>query len=120
MIPQSVALRDAVKPDVNQADQTRAVFRQNIDRAEMAQKAKQREDKESPMSLEKAVEKSNDTARQMNSQIRFQVDDKTGQVIVKIINKDTKEVIRQIPSEEMVKLASRAEDLRGLIFNVDG
>lgn len=120
MIPQSVALRDAVQSDKNQVDQTRAVFRQNIDRVEIARKAKQSEDKKNPMSLEKAVSKSNDTARLMNSQIRFQVDDNTGQVIVKVINKDTKEVIRQIPSEEMVKLASRAEDLRGLIFNVAG
>lgn len=121
MIPQSVALRDAIKPELSQqAGQARAVLQQNADRVEVAKKASQGNRKESPMSLEKAVDKSNDMAKVMNSQLRFQVDDKSGQVIVQVINKETKEVIRQIPSEEMVKLASRAEDLRGLIFNENG
>jgi len=122
MIPQTVAVRDMVKPELSQeAAQLRKVLVKNrVDDVVEARKAKAGEEKKSAMSLEKAVEESNKMAQIMNSQIRFNIDHDTGQVIVKVINKETQEVIRQIPSEDMVKLASRADELRGLIFNEEG
>lgn len=40
----------------------------------------------------------------------FQVDDKTGRVVVKVIDAKDHSVIRQIPSEEMLELAHRIQD----------
>ena len=122
MIPQTVAIRDMVKPELSQeaAQLKKVLARDRVDEVVEARKAESGEEKKSAMSLEKAVEESNKMAQIMNSQIRFNIDHDTGQVIVKVINKETHEVIRQIPSEEMVKLASRAEELRGLIFNEEG
>ncbi|MFT4174444.1 MAG: flagellar protein FlaG [Rhodocyclaceae bacterium] len=37
--------------------------------------------------------------------LQFSIDDETGQTVVKVIDSDTREVIRQIPSEELLELA---------------
>lgn len=40
-----------------------------------------------------------------DSQLQFTVDEETGESIIKVTDKATKEVIRQIPSEEMLQIA---------------
>lgn len=52
----------------------------------------------------------------MNVSISFEVYDETGDVVVKVINRDTKEVIRQIPREELLELTEKLDELRGVIF----
>ncbi|OGR04342.1 MAG: flagellar biosynthesis protein FlaG [Deltaproteobacteria bacterium RIFOXYA12_FULL_61_11] len=47
----------------------------------------------------------------------FQVDDRSEKVVIKVIDKESNEVIRQIPSEEVVALRERVEHLRGMLFN---
>ena len=42
-----------------------------------------------------------------NRAINFDFDDNTGDVIVKIVDKNTQEVIRQIPPEEMLRIIAR-------------
>jgi len=45
--------------------------------------------------------------------VRFENDHETGEVIVKVVDRETDEVTRQIPSEELLELTKRLEDLRG-------
>lgn len=45
----------------------------------------------------------------VNAQIQFSVDEASGQNVVKMLDKDTKEVIRQIPTEEMLQIARHLE-----------
>ncbi len=121
MIPQGVALRDAVKPPQGyETEQAKSISQQAVNKVVEAKKVKESEEKKNTMPLEKAVQKSNETAAVMSSQVRFEVDSQTKDVIVKVINKETGDVIREIPSEEMVRLASRVKELRGLIFNEEG
>jgi len=42
-----------------------------------------------------------------NRAINFDFDDKTGDVVVKIVDKNSQEVIRQIPPEEMLRIIAR-------------
>jgi flagellar protein FlaG len=48
---------------------------------------------------------------------RFEVNNEADMVVVKIIDKDSEEVIRQIPSEASVKLAKALNDLEGILFD---
>jgi len=48
--------------------------------------------------------------------LSFEVSDKTGDVVVKVVNSDTKEVIRQIPPEDLLKVRDKLEELRGVLF----
>lgn len=73
-------------------------------------------DQFSPEELKKAADKVNAVVNLYASELKFTVDDKEG-VVVKVINTDTKEIIRQIPTEEMIKIAESIDKLRGLLVH---
>jgi flagellar protein FlaG len=53
----------------------------------------------------------------LTTELRLEVDEETNQVIVKIIDGDSQEVIRQIPAEEFVALSKRMRDAVGMLFD---
>lgn len=70
----------------------------------------------SPEELLKAVSGAEAYAQSIRRDLKFSLDDESGQVIVKVTDSATGEVIRQMPSEEAVKLAQRLEEARSLLF----
>lgn len=67
--------------------------------------------------LEKAVEHANKTMQSYaNSELHFTIDNDTGVSTVKIIDKETGEVIRQIPSQEMIDIAKSIDQMRGALI----
>ena len=87
-----------------------------------AQKAEQSSDDssgENAGGLEKlrsAVEKIQEFVSSTASDIRFSIDEDSGQTVVKVIDRETQEVIRQIPSQEMLDLAQALDKLQGLLI----
>ncbi|MBB5016862.1 flagellar protein FlaG [Chitinivorax tropicus] len=65
--------------------------------------------------LKKAADKLNKVVNVYASELKFTVDEETGIDVVKVIDTQSKEVIRQIPSEEMLKIAESIEHLQGLL-----
>ena len=65
--------------------------------------------------LNSAVKATKDFVGTINSSLEFSIDDDTGTSIVKIIDKETKEIIRQIPSEEMLAIAKALDTIKGLL-----
>jgi len=55
--------------------------------------------------------------RFMNRTIRLEVDNELHRVIVKIVDKKSGEVIRQIPPEELVELARKMRDREGVFLD---
>lgn len=49
--------------------------------------------------------------------LEFSIDQGTGHTVVKVIDSATKEVVRQIPSEELMSIAHSIDKLRGLLLN---
>lgn len=49
----------------------------------------------------------------------FSVDDSSGKFIVKVMDGDSGKLIRQIPSEELLRLSERLEDMRSLLFKAE-
>ncbi|MBM9603009.1 flagellar protein FlaG [Desulfopila inferna] len=45
--------------------------------------------------------------------VRFENDSEAGEMVVKVVDRDTDEVIRQIPPEELRELAEQLKGLRG-------
>ena len=70
-----------------------------------------------PQMAEKVVEAMNDLTSAFNVRIAFSVDEGTGKTIIRVINKETKEVIRQIPPEEMLRLAAQMHRVLGMLLN---
>ena len=48
--------------------------------------------------------------------INFSLDDSSGRVVVKVTDTKSGDVIRQIPSEEALKLAESLSEARSLLF----
>lgn len=51
--------------------------------------------------------------------VRFENDERSG-LVVKIVDRENDEVIRQVPAEEVLKLKATLEDLRGNLVNTEG
>lgn len=52
-----------------------------------------------------------------NTAISFTVDKDTGDTIIQILDRETNEVIRQIPPNEMLRLAARLSEIIGLLID---
>lgn len=51
------------------------------------------------------------------SDLEFSLDDELGQSVVKVIDRQSKEVIRQIPSEVMLKIARDIDQMVGVFLD---
>ncbi len=58
-----------------------------------------------PQQVAQAVQQIQSYLNDSQRQLQFQVDADSGRTIVRVVNPETKELIRQIPGEEMLKLA---------------
>ena len=66
--------------------------------------------------LDSAVKAANDFVSSVNSSLEFSVDKETDRFVVKVVDINTKEVIRQIPSEEMLNIAKALDTIKGLLI----
>lgn len=57
------------------------------------------------LALQNAVRKLNEYVQVVQRSIQFEIDDLTGREIVKVLDRETDEVIRQIPNEEVIDFA---------------
>ena len=69
----------------------------------------------SEQNLESVVNEVNEFIKPINNGLQFSIDDETGTTVVKVIDTETEEVIKQIPSEEMLALAKAIGQLKGLL-----
>jgi len=68
--------------------------------------------------VSQAVDEINKVLQSMSAEIRFSLDsDDSNQVIVKVINPQTNEVIRQIPSAEALAISKSLEKVQGLLIH---
>ena len=63
------------------------------------------------------VDSLNEYSSILKTQLGFSVNEKDDKVIVMVKNRETDEVIRQIPSEELMKIQETMEELTGLILD---
>jgi flagellar protein FlaG len=69
------------------------------------------------VALEKAVTDIREFVQASQRNLDFSIDDTTGRVVVKVIATDSGEVIRQIPSETVLKLAQDLSKAGSLLFD---
>src|SRR5690554_3847887 len=66
-----------------------------------------------------AVEEMQNFVQAAQHNIQFQLDDDSGRMLVKVTEAGSGEVIRQIPSEEAVRLAENLSVIRSLLFSAE-
>ncbi len=67
--------------------------------------------------LKSQTEKLNQVVDLFSHQLRFEIDDRSEKVIVKIVDKDTGETIRQIPPEVMLNTMARIDEVLGMMLD---
>jgi len=72
-----------------------------------------------PMQLQKLIVEIKEQVQNVQRALQFSVDEESGATVVKVIDSQTKEVIRQIPAEEMLTMASRLRSAAGGLLLAD-
>ena len=67
--------------------------------------------------LEAKIVELNEAMVSRNQAVLFSTDPQTGKDVVKVTNKSTGELIRQMPSVEALKAMQNIDQMMGLIFN---
>ena len=66
--------------------------------------------------VEAAVQQIQDFTQSMAKELHFSVDQESDRVVVKVIDSSTDEVIRQMPSEEVLAIAKALDHFQGLFL----
>lgn len=66
--------------------------------------------------VEDAADKVQKFVANQASNLQFSLDEDSGRTVVKVVDASTKEVIRQIPSEEILAIAKALDRLQGLLI----
>ena len=67
--------------------------------------------------LKMAVQEIEKFVQSVKRNLEFSIDEPSGKVVVKVIASDSGEVVRQIPNEEVLKLANSLNDASSLLFS---
>ncbi len=67
--------------------------------------------------LIEAIEKSNKDLKLDGTSLQFSIHEKTKQIMVKIVNDQTKEVIKEIPSEKVLDMVASMMERTGLFLD---
>jgi flagellar protein FlaG len=70
-------------------------------------------------SLQKAVSSIEGFVQSIRRDLNFSLDDSSGRVVIKVTDSVSGDVIRQMPSEEALRLAESLEEVRSLLFKAE-
>ncbi len=88
---------------------------QDVSKAEQLQKRNEAKREE----LDEAVSQLNNYVQNVQRDLQFEVDNDLGQTIVRVVDQQTQEVIRQIPDELALRLAEKLQQDEPLtLFNI--
>lgn len=70
-----------------------------------------------PEQVKEAVQQIEQFTQTVAQNLKFSIDEDTGKTVVRIMDSQTNELIRQIPSEEAINIARTLGKIEGLLFN---
>jgi len=70
-----------------------------------------------PDQVKNAVDELNKLSGNFNEKVRFSFDEKTNRVIIKVMNRDTNEVISEIPGKYSIRLLEHFREYMGIFID---
>ena len=67
--------------------------------------------------LEQMAQQLQDFMGEMNRSLQFKVDEDSGRDVIKVLDKNSGEVIKQYPSEEVLSLVSKLSESAGILID---
>lgn len=104
---------------------TQSLVNENISAQQLNDRETQKKESEdAAKAIQSLLENNQNLFSVQNRHLNFDIVDDSGDVVVKVVDKDTDEVIRQIPSEEFLQVANKINDLldelsstKGILFD---
>lgn len=93
------------------------VAKDNQDTVKQSYEAAREHSKLDEEALQQGIEDLNKNIRVFNSKVSFSVDKNTGRTIIRVSDRDTNEIIREIPPEEFLRVASKLSELMGILVD---
>lgn len=112
-IPQDVSAAAEVAVPIAQ---TRVVDASASSSSAQSDLSGERRREEQTRKLEEAVDGANKFFQSLRRTLQFNLNNDYGRLIAQIKDSETGDLVRQIPSEEMLELARRLDELSGLLF----
>ena len=117
-IPAQQVDRDAqVKAQVRPVERSAEAARNALDEKRLRREEDRGKSKTSHAELEDALNEVQARMDQMGTNLQFTMDKVAEDIVVKVTDKESGDLIRQIPSEDVVKLRKKLEELSGLLFD---
>ncbi len=60
-----------------------------------------------------------DMSKTIQTKLNFTVHEENHEIIIKVIDKESNQLIRQFPSDEMLNLQDKMRDMAGFLFNAN-
>jgi flagellar protein FlaG len=67
--------------------------------------------------VERSIKAFEELAGRFNKALDLSIDQDSDKIVVKVVNKATEKVIREIPSEEFLEFSERMHDFLGVLFD---
>lgn len=68
--------------------------------------------------VDAAIEAANRSMRAVATNLKFEKDNTSGKIVVRVIDSETQQVLRQMPSEEMLSMSKALDSLKGLMVHL--
>jgi len=65
-----------------------------------------------------AIEAANRSMQAVATNLKFEKDNTSGKIVVRVIDSETQQVLRQMPSEEMLSMSKALDSLKGLMVHL--
>lgn len=101
--PAPTSVRDSASPEKPKAQEA----------------GQEKTDKADDGNVDDALSKLKTKFQEDHRNLDFSIDDSTGEVVVKVLDGESGKLIRQMPSEEVLKLAKQLDDMRSLMFKAE-
>jgi flagellar protein FlaG len=111
-VDQGARLKARIRPVEEGAEMARNALDEKRLRREEDRVRKQLSDAE----MQEVLKEVQDRLDMMGTNLQFAMDKVAEEIVVKVTDKQSGELIRQIPSEDMIKLRKKLEELTGLLF----
>jgi flagellar protein FlaG len=103
--------------NVEALNQKQHVKVQEMKKDQLDQQKILKNEKVSAEVIEKVVEELRKKLSMLNTQLQIRIDKDTNMTVVKVIDKQTHKIIRQIPPEYVLKIAKYLDEITGLLLN---
>ena len=92
----------------------------NVKKIDPQQETQKYKNEYSQTDLQRAVEEANEFIFKDNGRFEFKLHERTNRMMVKLVDKDTDEVIKEIPPEKILDLVASIWDLVGILVDERG